>query len=451
MTIKKAALITALDPANPYSRIAVNLGLLNIESYSRISADNGADVHIVDSLKSIFRLRPDIVGISSVTENYGRAINMAKEIKMELNIPVVIGGTHISALPESLNKVFSAGIIGEGEETFSEMLNQYPNLDQVNGLVHRDGDSLAYTPPRKMVKDLDSLPLPDWKRWVERPGLPYIMTSRGCPYKCSFCSSPVQWGSVRLHSPERVLEEIRLICELYGSRHIKFFDDIFTLDKKRVKKIVEMIDAEGINKKVTFNCFSRADLIDKEMAKLLLKGNIRFVSLGIESASSRVAKTLKGTCPGPAHNQRVVDMLHAEGFYTGCLFIIGSPAETEKDLIKTLKFIEKNEKKLFEIEINPYVVRPGTPFWKKAVKKRMVYNEMNWELLKDYSLLNLFDPDKYIYVNEHMPYEKFLKYVEIFKEIFKRVVMDPKKMSMFRSFIGPEDIPVKLAGEGRSS
>ncbi|PIR16501.1 MAG: hypothetical protein COX62_04185 [Deltaproteobacteria bacterium CG_4_10_14_0_2_um_filter_43_8] len=447
MTIKKAALITALDPENPYSRIAVNLGLLNIAA----SVKTKVDVHIVDSLGSIFRLRPDIVGISSVTENYGRAINMAKEIKMELNVPIVIGGTHISALPESLDRVFSAGIIGEGEETFSEILSRYPDLSKVDGLVRWSGDSLAFTPSRRMIKCLDSLPLPDWKRWVERPGLPYVMTSRGCPYKCSFCSSPVQWGSVRLHSPERVLQEIRLIRELYGSRHIKFFDDIFILDKKRVKKIVEMIDSEGLNKRITFSCFSRADLIDKETAALLLKGNVRFVSLGIESGSSKVAKALKGTCSAPAHNQRVVDMLHTEGFYTGCLFIIGSPTETEKDLIKTLKFIEKNEKKMFEIEINPYIVRPGTPFWKKAVKKKLVYNEMNWELLKDYSLLNFFDPDRYVYVNEHMPYEKFLEYVERFKEIFKRVVMDPKKMSMFRGLIGPEDIPVKLAEEDLSS
>ncbi len=456
----KLALITALDEADVYSRVAVNLGPIALEAYLSQRSKGRIKTFIVETETEVVAIKPDFIGISCVTENYGRAIALASSLKAKLHVPIFVGGVHMSALPESLDPVFDAGIIGEGEETFLELLEKFPKIEGIKGIVFhkhvvapfmgpkapdKSGNYDVHINPRRLpIKELDSLPMPNLKKWVERIGLPYVMTTRGCPYKCSFCSSPVHWCGYREFSPERVVSEVEALIGDFNIRHIRFFDDVLTLNKKRLKKIVSLIDERGLNKKVNFSCFSRVGLMDQETIALLKRGMVDFVSVGIESASSEMISLLKDKPFKIKSAQNVIDRSVKEGLNMGCSFLIGTPGETEADLEATCRFIEKNGDKLFEAEINPFVPRPGTPYWGQAAKRGLVGLNMDWSRLKDYSFLPHFDPDRYIYVNEKMPYKVFLKYVERLTGLFNKISIGKKKIEIMSRYISPAQMPAKL-------
>jgi len=436
--MKKIALITPVNTADPYNTCSIHLGPLALEAY--ISANSDISVRIAGSVSDVDSLEPDLVGISSVTENYGRAIEMARQIKANHQIPVIIGGMHISSCPESLDPVFDAGVIGEGEETFLELLKGYPNLDGIHGLTYRKNGTLVLNPPRKPIGDLDSLPHLRRDRWVKNLGLPVIMTSRGCPYRCSFCSSPLLWKGCRVFSPEYIITEIEDMVARYGARFIRLFDDILTLDRKRLARFVEMLRGSGLAQQVTFSCFSRANLLDREMMKLLQSGNITFVAFGLESASQKVLDSLKDRAATVADSQAVIDMACDEGLNISCSVIIGAPGETEEDLLTTFAFLSQNEKKLSEVEINPLIPYPGTPLWQMALSKGLVSTSMDWGMLKDYCFIPLFDKDRYIYLNDTMPYEKFLYYVKGFTSLHRSIA----KQDLIKKYFGDMVLPAAL-------
>jgi anaerobic magnesium-protoporphyrin IX monomethyl ester cyclase len=436
--LKNIVLITASNPADPYNVCSAHLGPLALEAY--LAAHGDFAVSIIDNLSLLDGLDPHLVGISSVTENYGLAISMAKAIKKSFPIPVVVGGVHITSCPKSLDPVFDAGIAGEGEETFLEFLTAYPRFDDVPGILSwRDG-AVRVSPRRKNLADLDALPHVRRTRWVERLGLPLVMTSRGCPYGCAFCSSPLMWGGCRTFSPSYVLTEIKELVEHFGAKYIRFFDDVLTLDRKRLSLIVEMIRAECLHQVVTFSCFSRSNLLDREKLQLLARGNIKFVAFGLESASAAVLDTLKDRPGTVEESQKAIDMGFEEGIYMGCSVIIGAPHETEDDLLTTFAFLSKNEAKLFEVEINPLVPHPGTPIWDYAIARGLVSTSMDWSLLKDYSYIPLFNPERYIYLNEMMPYEKFLYYLKGFKSLHSKMI----KMDIIKKHFGDMDVVARL-------
>lgn len=416
--MKRIALITAVNAGDPYNLLSISLGPLALESY--LTAKGTDEVYLAETIEEIEKIAPDIVGISAVTENYGRAIELANRVKTLFDIPVIIGGVHITSCPESLDQVFSAGVIGEGEETLLELLSSWPQVENVPGIVFHGDGRIRSTGRRPPLKDLNTLPHPHRKKWVETLGLPIIMTSRGCAHKCRFCSSPVMWGGYRDFTPEYVISEIRNMIESFQVRHIRLFDDTLTLNRKRLERLVELIVSEGIHREISFSCLSRIDQLDLEMIRLLLRANIRFVSVGLETASDTVLSTLKDRGAGAMKSQQVIDMAHEEGLNISCSVIIGSPGETERDLLETYSFLANNEKNLYEVEVNPIVPHPGTAIWDYALGRGLVSIPMDWSRLKDYSNILLFDRDRYIYLNEEMPYERFLSCLSGFKGLFRR-------------------------------
>jgi radical SAM superfamily enzyme YgiQ (UPF0313 family) len=361
-------------------------------------------------------------------------------VKERFSIPVVAGGIHITSCPESLNPAFDAAVTGEGEETFLEFLTLYPHIESIPGLVFwRDG-TLVKAAKRKGITPLDTLPHLHRKKWVARQGLPVVMTSRGCPYRCSFCSSPLMWEGCRTFSPAYVVREIKELVELYGARYIRFFDDVLTLSVKRLSELVDMIRAEGLHEQVTFSCFSRFNLLDRDMLRLLVKGNIQFVNVGLESASGPVLKSLKDRPVPVEKSQQIIDMACDEGIHIGLSLIIGTPHETEDDLMMTYAFLSKNKEKLCEIEVNPLVPNPGTPTWDYALSRGLVSTSMDWSLLKDYSFMPLFNANRYIYLNETMPYDTFLTYLRGFMSLFREIV----KRDVLKDYFGEETMVAAL-------
>ncbi|HQO38806.1 MAG TPA: cobalamin-dependent protein [Candidatus Omnitrophota bacterium] len=186
-----------------------SLGLAYIASYLRkFSTHNDISIVEGDGMRKLEFLKPDIVGLFSVSQSFNEACAVAGAIKRRYGIPVIVGSYHISALPQTLPDTFDIGVIGEGEETMKELVDvlaasglDRERLRSVRGIAFRDTDGrVRVTPERGYIRDLDSIPLP--ARDLQEPSaFPSIITSRGCPYRCIFCSSVKYWGAPRFHSP----------------------------------------------------------------------------------------------------------------------------------------------------------------------------------------------------------------------------------------------------------
>jgi radical SAM superfamily enzyme YgiQ (UPF0313 family) len=316
-------------------------------------------------------VKPDVVALTGITENYERAISYARSVKrFNPKIKVIIGGVHISSVPESLSRFMDVGIVGEGEQTFLELLeNNFEPASSINGLVYWKDDNLRMTPPRELIEPLDNIPHPMRNMYGSEPRQPYLFTSRGCTYRCVFCSSSRFWKKVRFHSAEYVAEEIRQLVRT-GCKFINIYDDCFPLNLSRVKRIKDLI--RGCD--VKFAVAVRANLVTREMAAVFKEMNVTDVGMGLESNSPRILQYLqKGNTP--EDNQRAVDILRAYSIHVHCSFIRDVPIETKEDLRLTYDFIKRNR---LSYDMYRLMRLPNTPIyegstdWSKCKVKRFL-------------------------------------------------------------------------------
>jgi anaerobic magnesium-protoporphyrin IX monomethyl ester cyclase len=326
---------------------------------------------------------PDLLGISAVSQNFGYALGYAAECKRR-GIPVIVGGPHMSALPQCLSPEMDVGCIGEGEQTFVELLRLYlrhgefrsEDLAQIKGVVYYDNGRLMRAPPRPLVESLDSIPPPD-RSIIGYQRHSYMFTSRGCPYRCRFCASSRFWKGVRFASAERVVAEISELAA-NGSRMISFYDDLFIADKARLRKIGDLIVERELNKKVVFTCSCRANLVTEEVVRLLKRMNVVSVGMGLESGSDRTLAYLKGAVT-VRDNAAAINALKGAGIQANASFVIGAPYETQAEIMETYHFIRSSRLDF----VDAYVLTPlpGTPIWEFAEQRGLVSNDMDWSRL----------------------------------------------------------------------
>lgn len=391
------------------------LGILSVASYLIYKKlANPRDIQIIDvnlsdnPIKEILEFKPTLIGISAMTLSYNQAINLAKKIKKKLSsVSIIISGVHISTAPYSLDKIFSLGIIGEGEETFAELVNHFKKFGhfnnhkeilKINGLVFWDKNKLVYSTERQMIEPLDALPLLTWdllseKYFQNRPlildnkfqlaKIGHLLTSRGCPYKCVFCSTSAFWQKARFFSAERVSEEIEKLYTQYGVTIFSLWDDLFAVSKQRVKEIIELLKKKNLLGKVRFNIQGRTNLIDEEMAKLLEELGVFSIGFGFESGSDKILSYLKKNNASVEQNKNAVLLLDKYGVEIAGSFMLGSPNETVNDLEKTLDFMRwlkeiKNVTILWYGLTTPY---PKTDLWQLALKNGIVSDKIDWQKL----------------------------------------------------------------------
>ncbi len=366
----------------------------------------------VDNRESLLRQSPDIIGLSSFTETFEDVIHHARHFKqLDARTPLILGGEHISALPQSLPRDIDIGVLGEGEQTLTELIQLYDrgeatpdNLRNVKGIVFWDKGERVITQPRPWIEDMDTIPMPNRElllkdtKW-QQP----IFTARGCPYKCTFCASTRFWQKTRYHSVKRVADEIEYIVREFPKQSIiPINDDLFPLNKQRMRAIVDEIRRRGLHKKVGFSLNARASIFDDEVARMIVEMNGQVVCFGLESASDKILTALKGKTSA-RDNQQALEICEQYNLPVVSNMMVGTPEETEEDLAKSWWFIQKNKHRFAKPSIAYSTPFPGTGFWQEATEQSLV-----GEGFERWNVLDLgYRQGESLYMNKHIPEPEF--------------------------------------------
>ena len=239
----------------------------------------------------------------------------------------------------------------------------------------------------------------------------HMLTSRGCPYRCVFCASSCFWKTVRYHSAEYFIGEVKQLIKNYKLHEINIFDDLFIADKERFIKIVELLESEGITENTKFRILGRSNLINKEICDLIKRMNVDNIGIGFESGSQKILTYLKKGTTTIEQNQNSIKLLKKRGISIQGLFMIGSPHETKEDMMKTLDFIKNNPIDMMELGITtPY---PGTELWEYAKEKGFVSENMDWSKL-DVQPINGGKDN--VLLDEEVSREEFIKTYHLLRQ-----------------------------------
>ena len=327
--------------------------------------------------------RPAIAGITAMTSTINSALSMARMIKeTDANVLVVLGGAHVSILPEeTLQKNPAVDIIvrGEGEKTILELVEAIEknvhDFGNILGLTYRTEFGLKSNQLREPLLDLDELPFPAFHLLPQgkyrlhppfgrqSPAMP-IMISRGCPYSCIFCSKSVFGNKYRNNSPVYVVNQIRLLIEKFGIKEIKFYDDVFTLDKKWVMNICTEMKNQGIC--APWTCETRVNLVDNELLRTMKTAGCYMIAYGVESGDQGIL-TEVGKNVTLKQIVKAFNLTHEAGIGTVGYFMLGTPNETPETINRTIEFAKELNPDFVQFSIaTPF---PGTELHRLAAEK----------------------------------------------------------------------------------
>ena len=327
--------------------------------------------------------KPEIVGITAMTPTISSAISVARKVKETSNsVLVVLGGAHASILPEETlqeNSEIDVIVRGEGEKTIVELAEAIEKgangFGSVLGVTYRTTSGVRSSQSRPSILDLDALPFPAFHLLPQgkyrlhppfgrkSPAMP-ILVSRGCPYSCIFCSKSVFGNKYRNSSPSYIVTQIRLLIEKFGVKEIKFYDDVFTLDRKWVMAICTELKNQGID--VPWTCETRVNLVDTELLSNMRAAGCYMIAFGVESGDQEI---LNGLGKNVTLKQVVnaFESTHQVGISTVGYFMIGAPNETPETIQRTIEFAKRLNPDFVQFSIaTPY---PGTELNRIAAEK----------------------------------------------------------------------------------
>lgn len=353
--------------------------------------------------KHLLAYRPTVIGISIVTEAIFDAITcarLAKETLGEVNI--VAGGPHPSLAAEDLlDHVPEVDYVvrGEGEHTFLELLEAFVrrrDISQVKGLTYRSSSGkVVHNTPQFLISNLDEIPFPArhyaskyrtknrrlYYYWDRYPGQKsvkmstcLIISSRGCPFQCSFCASSVLWRRRwRARSPDNVLAELEKLKMDYGVDMVEISDDAFTMDKARAERICNLIIKKKLG--LRWNTHIRVDAVNYDLLKLMKEAGCYYVSYGVESGSQRILDEIVDKRLTLEQILKVTRWLDQLGFLRHANFMISHPSETKKDAQDTLALMDRLGGKN---NLAITVIYPGTKIERIAREKGLLPKDFTW-------------------------------------------------------------------------
>lgn len=329
-------------------------GLLSIAMYLR---KNNFDIEIMDRMldtrpvgefvDDVARHRPSIIGISAMTCQFPDAIKLTRILREKTGAKIVVGGTHVTVVPEEGLKIADGAVIGEGEKAMLDVLSR--GKGSVSGIVKKEP-----------LDDLDEIPIPDTKllkKLFARTDWASLMTARGCPYECIFCLNKKQrCRKIRYHSIPYIIDYIELIVKAFGTKNFFIMDDIFTLDKKRVFDFCDEIIKRNL--RLELRCFTHPNHGDLEMYKHMRRAGFSWVEIGAESGNDRILELIKKKTTVSRIRQTVRSMQKAH-LIPGVLFMVGNIGETEDTIMDTVKFARSLRTPVHFAYAQPL---PGTEF-----------------------------------------------------------------------------------------
>lgn len=307
-------------------------------------------------LEKIKKLSPEIVGISVNAFSYQTSLKYARNIKIiSKDIIIILGGPHATSVSiECLrNPEIDAVVVGEGEITTLQIMENWRKgqhlFKGVKGLVYRGKDEIEIMPLRERIKDLDTLPfpayhlLPDFKFYksrVRKKPFMGLITSRGCPYHCIYCSKDVFKNKIILRSAENVVKEIDFLVKHYSIRQIDILDDNFAFNRKRTEKICDLLIERNYKIWISLQSGIRADGVDARLMKKLRQAGVFKIAFGVETGDEKIMKSIKKNLD----LDKVIEasrLARANGMIVIGFFMIGFPGDDETTLQKTIDLAKR--------------------------------------------------------------------------------------------------------------
>ena len=416
------------------------LGMAGIASYLE---REGVGVEIVDcyaqprNSEAVIRdilvtKRPEVIGFSCVTSNFLDAVRLAGMAKALVpGIKTIVGGAHASALREKVLEGFPEMdfvAVGEGERTLLELVEGREPAE-VKGLVRRAEGGAVFNGYREDALVLDELPYPAYEKLA---GFPHVYklpifnypkapnascnTSRGCPYACSYCDRSVFRRSFRFNSAEYMYEHLKYLRDRFKVRHINFYDDQFTFNRKRIDAFTTMMSDRPLG--LTFKCAVRAEHVDEELLRQMKAAGCWMVSLGIETGDPELLARHRQN-PDLDMLAGKVRMMQRSGLRVKGLLMIGLPGESEASIRRSMAYVKGLRLDMFNLaKFTPF---PGSPVYENIREQG--------EFEEDWPRMNCLE---FLFIPKGMTREKLDElFIEFHKEYFKQphILADYVKMA----------------------
>ncbi len=403
----KVLFVNPPQTASKYKFMGVIAPPLGIAYMAGVLQENNIDVEILDASaedmdfkdveKELLKRKPDLVALTALTPTIGRALETAQVVKETLpDSIVVMGGYHptFNFIETLEDENVDIVIRGEGEYIMLNLVQALENqssLHDVKGIVFEDKNSkeIVVNPEAPLIQDLDELPFPalnllpmkKYRLLDMDTHMTTMITTRGCPMQCSFCSSAAMHGKkIRERSIENIVDEIEYLKTNYDIDTIAFMDDTFTLKKRKVMAICDEILKRNIE--IMWGCTSRVDTLDEKLLKKMKEAGCITIFIGVESADQQQLDNMcKNTTIAKIEN--AFKIAHKLKIRTIASVALGMPGDTKEIMNKTVKFVHKLKPNYAIYSLaTPY---PGTRFYKEAFEKNLIK-------IKDWSKYTLITP-----------------------------------------------------------
>lgn len=351
-----------------------------------------------DLKATVASAEPDVVGITVMSAKLESAINVARLVKsLRPGCKVVAGGPHATICPDDLMRFDDVDFVvrGEGEQTLLELCRTIGgkggDLDRIDGLSFRRAGSVVHNAPRALDKNVTRFPYPTREEYLGLERYPKstigsMMTSRGCPYDCTFCNAKATWTRrVRYRDVDNVIEEMTLLKQKYAVPSYNFCDDSLTANRKRTEELLGKVISGGLN--LPWACTTRTDLLDEDLVKLMVEAGCYTIGIGLESGSDRMLEIIKKHIT-MSEFRKACAMLDRHNVNYGVFLMVGFPEETEEDIRKTIDYVRTSRAPSICLSIfTPY---PGCESYERAKEMGMIDGDLDWSNLSHQSPENYF-------------------------------------------------------------
>lgn len=376
---------------------------LGLGYLASVLEENKYQVRIFDFTKKSYKIKeageiilkenPDIIGLSITTQKFISAKKLIEFLKNNSNVPIIVGGVHITALPQYSLEELKAdfGIVGEGEYSFLNFVkyiqNKEKNIDKIKGLIYRENSNIKINLPPDIIENLDELPFPAWHLIDPRnyPPNPWqlfyrkfpvapILTTRGCPYSCMYCA--IAKKKYRIRNSKYIVDEIEYLIENFDIKEFQIIDDCFNFYKEHVQKFCEEIINRNL--KILWKTPNGVLIrnIDKDILKLMKKAGCYELWFGIESGIKEVLEKNKINKVNLQEVYQKIKSVKEEGIEVGGFFIFGLPGDDLKTLSKTTNFMVNLPFSF--VHIAQAVPVPGSELFSEYYLKNKSLSNINW-------------------------------------------------------------------------